>query len=57
MLEDVIKIWGGQEVTAMDVYRDMYHFGEGYLQNENEEKKELESYQKTIFGFYVKREN
>lgn len=38
MLEDVIKIWGGQEVTAMDVYRDMYHFGEGYLQNENEEK-------------------
>lgn len=38
MLEDVIKVWGGHEVTAMDVYRDMYHFGEGYLQNENEEK-------------------
>ena len=38
MLEDVIKNWGGHEVTAMDVYRDMYHFGEGYLQNENEEK-------------------
>lgn len=38
MLEDVIKVWGGYEVTAIDVYRDMYHFGEGYLQNENEEK-------------------
>lgn len=38
MLEDVIKSWGGQEVTAMDVYRDMFHFGEGYLQNENEKK-------------------
>lgn len=38
MLEDVIKVWGGHEVTAMDVYRDMYRFGEGYLQKENEEK-------------------
>lgn len=36
MLEDVLKRWGGQEVTAMDVYRDMFQFGEGYLQNENE---------------------
>ena len=24
MLEDVLKRWGGQEVTAMDVYRDMF---------------------------------
>ena len=38
MLEDVIKVWGGHEVTALDVYRDMFKFGEGYLQNENEEK-------------------
>lgn len=38
MLEDVIKGWGGHEVTAMDVYRDMYHFGEGFLQKENEPK-------------------
>ena len=36
MLEDVLKRWGGQEVTAMDVYRDMFQFGEGYLQKENE---------------------
>ena len=28
MLSDVIILWGGQEVTAMDVYRDMFQFGE-----------------------------
>lgn len=36
MLEDIIKNWGGYEVTAMDVYRDMFKFGEGYLQKKNE---------------------
>ena len=36
MLSDVIELWDGHEVTAMDVYRDMFHFGEGYLQKENE---------------------
>ena len=36
MLEDVLKSWDCQEVTAMDVYRDMFQFGEGYLQKENE---------------------
>ena len=36
MLEDVLKRWGGHEVPAMDVYRDMFQFGEGYLQKENE---------------------
>ena len=38
MLEDILKSWGGHEVTAMDVYRDIFHFGEGYLQKENEPK-------------------
>ena len=38
MLEDVICGWGGYEVTAMDVYRDVFKFGEGYLQKENEPK-------------------
>ena len=38
MLSDVIILWGGQEVTAMDVYRNMFQFGEGYLQKENEPK-------------------
>lgn len=36
MLEDVIQEWDGHEVTAMDVYSTMFHFGEGYLQKENE---------------------
>ena len=36
MLSDVIELWSGHEVTAMDVYRDMFQFGEGYLQKENE---------------------
>lgn len=36
MLQDIIISYGGHEVTAMDVYSDMYKFGEGYLQNKNE---------------------
>ena len=36
MLSDVIILWGGQEVTAMDVYRNMFQFGEVYLQKEHE---------------------
>nr|CDL65869.1 unnamed protein product [uncultured bacterium] len=36
MLHDVIKKWGGCEVTAMDVYSDMFKLGQGYIQRENE---------------------
>lgn len=36
MLEAVIKKWGGCEVTAMDVYIDMFHLGQGYIQKKNE---------------------
>lgn len=36
MLEDVLKEWGGLEVSAIEVYRDMFQFGEGYLQKEGE---------------------
>lgn len=43
MLEDIIKEWGGREVTAMDVYRDMFRLGEGYLQKENEPKGEYKA--------------
>jgi hypothetical protein len=35
MLEAVIKKWGGCEVTAMDVYIDMFHLGQGYIQKKN----------------------
>lgn len=38
MLNDVIEKWGGKEVSAMDVYSDIFRFGEGYIQTENEEK-------------------
>ncbi len=36
MLENVIKDWGGVEVYPMDVYTDVFHLGEGYIQKENE---------------------
>ena len=38
MVEDVIKDWGGMEVSAMDVYRDIFRIGEGYIQQEGEPK-------------------
>ncbi len=38
MLEDVIRKWGGHEVAAIDLYRDMFRFGEDYIQKENEPK-------------------
>ena len=37
MLEDVIKSYGGTEVSAMDVYIDMFKLGDGWIQRENEE--------------------
>lgn len=36
MLCDVIKDWGGLEVTPMQAYADIYRLGSGYLQKENE---------------------
>lgn len=36
MLEDVLKKWDGYEVSAMDVYSDMFKFGEGYIQMDGE---------------------
>jgi hypothetical protein len=38
MLEDIIKKYGGVEVDAMDVYRDVFHLGEGYIQKDGEER-------------------
>ena len=32
MLEDVLKNWGFSEVSAMDVYREVFRFGEGFIQ-------------------------
>jgi hypothetical protein len=36
MLETVINKWGGYEVTAMDVYTDMFRLRQGYIQKKNE---------------------
>ena len=36
-LEEVILGYGGVPVEPMEVYSDMYHFEDHYLQNENEE--------------------
>lgn len=43
MLEDVIRSYGGVEVTSMDVYTDMFHLGEHYIQIENEASGEFKS--------------
>lgn len=36
MLEDVIKRYGGVEVSAMDVYTDMFNLGENEIQRDGE---------------------
>ncbi len=36
MLEDVLKKYGGFEVDAMTVYKDMFKLGEGYIQKDGE---------------------
>ena len=36
MLEDVIKSYGGKEVSAMDVYIDMFKLGDGWIQQKGE---------------------
>ena len=36
MLEDILKKWGGSEVSAMDVYSDIFDLGSGSIQKENE---------------------
>ena len=37
MLEDILKMWDGVEVTPMDVYRDIFKLGEGYIQKDGEQ--------------------
>lgn len=38
MLEDILKKYGGVEVSAMEVYSDIFHLGENEIQRRNEEK-------------------
>ncbi len=41
MLVDVLKRYGGIEVTALDVYADVFKFGEGYIQKNKEDNKRV----------------
>lgn len=43
MLEKIIKEYGGKEVSAMEVYREMFRLGEGLIQKEGEEKGEYKA--------------
>lgn len=37
MLEDVLREWGAEKVTAMEVYSDIFSLGDGLIQREGEE--------------------
>lgn len=43
MFEDVVRRWGGYPVEPMDVYRDMFRLGEGYLQKHGEPAGEFKA--------------
>lgn len=43
MLADILQEWGGYEVTAMEVYSDIFKLGEGYLQKEGEPPGEFKA--------------
>ena len=43
MLEEIIEKWGGHEVSAMQVYTDLFGLGEGLIQRRNEEPGEFKS--------------
>ena len=41
MLEEVVERYGGQEVTALEVYADVFKFGEGYIQRNKEDQRQV----------------
>lgn len=43
MLEDILKTYNAREVTAMEVYSDIFHLGENLIQNKNEPNGEYKS--------------
>lgn len=52
MLEDVLKKYDGEEVIAMDVYRDVFRLGDGRIQKKNEPKGK---YKANPIGYYRKK--
>lgn len=53
MLQDILREWGGHEVTPMDVYRDMFKLGEGYIQRSDESPGEFKA---NPIGYYKKKD-
>lgn len=49
MLEDVLKKWGGKEVSAMEVYTNIFKLGEGCIQKYNAESENLKA---NPLGYY-----
>lgn len=43
MLEDVLRKWGGEEVTPLEVYTDIFHLGKNELQKSGEPKGNYKS--------------
>ena len=43
MISDVLKEWGGTEVSAMDVYSDIFRIGEGLIQRSDEDSGNYKS--------------
>ena len=35
MFDEIIKKWGGHEVSAMQVYTDLFGLGEGLIQRQD----------------------
>ena len=43
MLEEILKNWDCAEVSALDVYTDIFHLGEGMIQKENQEDHNMKA--------------
>ncbi len=39
MLDDVLREWGAEEVSAMEVYSDIFSLGEGLIQKSEDESR------------------
>ena len=49
MLQDVIQRYNGVEVTALEVYKDIFRIGEGYIQKFNDDSHNLKA---NPLGYY-----
>ena len=43
MLSDVIKKYGGEKMDPLDVYKDIFRIGEGFVQKEYEDSGRSQS--------------